>query len=171
MVSYVQTDRGDWSEQVAAKSKTKSESRELLIKIESFEQSYHIADHRAEVGRVDDEAIIDIRGTIFRSNDHMSHLEGKRADVSLACSQQYDTDPKLSGPEQPMLMTAGVVRGKFQARAYLPTKPFWALPDMIASGRVSHIIADYRVKPRSDSILHSLYFASLDNIERQELGA
>lgn len=156
---------------MAAKSKTKSDSIELLIEIESFEQSYHIADHRVEIGRVDDEAIIEIRGTILRSSYQMSHLEGKRADVSLVCSQQYDADPKLSEPEQPMLMTAGLVRGKFQALAYLPTKPFWALPEMIASGRVSHVIADYRVRPRSDSMLQSLYFASLDNIERQELAA
>ena len=69
MVSYVLPGQGDWSERVAAISKTKSDSKELLIEIETFDQSYHIADHRAEIGRVDDEAIIDIRGKVVRSSD------------------------------------------------------------------------------------------------------
>jgi len=48
MVSYVQSNRGDGSEQVVAKAKSKTEANELLITTETFEQSYHIADHRAD---------------------------------------------------------------------------------------------------------------------------
>ena len=69
MVSYVRSNRGDGSEQVAAKAKSKTEANELIITIGTFEQSYHIADHRAEIGRVDDEAIIDIQGTIVRADE------------------------------------------------------------------------------------------------------
>ena len=54
---------------MAARSKPKSDFKELLIEIVALEQSYHIADHRAEIGRVDDEAIIDIRGKVVRSSD------------------------------------------------------------------------------------------------------
>ena len=65
MVSYVQSNRGDWKEQLGSKSKTTHKSKELLIEIEAFEQSYQIADHRAEIGRVDDEAIVAVRGALF----------------------------------------------------------------------------------------------------------
>ncbi|WP_162789540.1 hypothetical protein [Altererythrobacter sp. ZODW24] len=147
---------------------TKSGSKELLIAIETFDQSYHIADHRAEIGRVDDEAIIDIHGTIVRAIDEAKALEGKRAEVSLICSKQYHCHRGHSESQQPMLMTANVLKGTFKALAYLPAKPFWALPKMITSGRVSHIIADYRAGPRRDSELRALYFASLDNTERRE---
>lgn len=169
MVSYVQPSRSDGSEQVVAKAKCKIEAKELLIAIETFEQSYHIADHRAEIGRVDDEAIIDIHGAIVRTDDHAKDLKAERAKVSLVCSQQYHSDPDRAEPQQPMLMTASVRKGVFQALAYLPPVPFWALPEMIASGRVTHVVADYRTAPRKDAMLHALYFASRANVGRQEL--
>ncbi len=155
---------------MAAKAKSKIEAKKLFIAIETFEQSYHIADHRAEIARVDDEAIIDIHGAIVRTNDHAKNLKVERAKVSLVCSQQYHSDPDQSEPRQPMLMTASVRKCVFQALAYLPSAPFWALPEMIASGRVTHIVADYRTAPRKDSMLHALYFASSANVARQELG-
>lgn len=154
---------------MAKADRTKGGSIELLIEIDSFEQSYNIADHRAEIGRVDDEAIIDIHGAIVRAGDHDKYLKVERAEVSLVCSQQHYSDPDQSEPEQPMLMTASVRKGVFQALAYLPPAPFWALPEMIASGRVTHVVADYRTAPRKDSMLHALYFASRANVARQEL--
>ncbi|MHA7820282.1 MAG: hypothetical protein ACX930_11605 [Erythrobacter sp.] len=153
---------------MAAKAKSKVEANELLIAIETFEQSYHIADHRAEIGRVDEEAIIDIHGSIVRAGDHGQDSEVERAEVSLVCSQQYHSDPDRAEPQQPMLMTASVRKSVFQALAYLPSAPFWALPEMIASGRLTHVVADYRTAPRKDSMLHALYFASRANIDRQE---
>lgn len=153
---------------MAAKAKSKIEAKELLIAIETFEQSYHIADHRAEIGRVDDEAIIDIDGAIVRADDRDKDLKCERAEVSLVCSQQYYSDPDQSEPQQPMLMAAGVREGVFKALAYLPPTPFWALPDMIASGRVTHVFADYRTAPRKGATLQALYFASRLIIERQE---
>ncbi|MEL6709371.1 MAG: hypothetical protein AAFP79_13905 [Pseudomonadota bacterium] len=153
---------------MVAKTKSKIEAKELLIAIETYEQSYHIADHRAEIGRVDDEAIIDIHGAIVRTGDHDQDSEVERAEVSLVCSQQYHSDLDRPEPQQPMLMTASVRKGVFQALAYLPPAPFWALPEMIASGRVTQIVADYRTAPRKDSMLHALYFASRTNIDRQE---
>ncbi|WP_128891736.1 hypothetical protein [Erythrobacter sp. HKB08] len=150
---------------MSAKAKSKIEAKELLIEIEAFEQSYHIADHRAEIGRVDDEAIIDIHGAIVRAGDHDQDSKVERAEVSLVCSEQYHSDPDQSEPQQPMLMTASVRKGVFQALAYLPPAPFWALPEMIASGRVTHVVAGYRTAPRKDSMLHALYFASHTNID------
>lgn len=154
---------------MAAKTKSQIEANELLISVEAFKQSYHIADHCAEIGRVDDEAIIDIHGAIVRSSDQEGQLEGKRAEVSLVCSEQYHSEPDQSEPQQPMLMTASVRKGVFQALAYLPPAPFWALPEMISSGRVTHVVADHRTAPRKDSTLQALYFASRENIDRQEL--
>ena len=154
---------------MSAKAKSKIEAKELLIAIEAFEQSYHIADHRAEIGRVDDEAIIDVHGAIVRAGDHDEDSAVERAELSLVCSQQYHSKPDSPEPQQPMLMTASVRKGVFQALAYLPPAPFWALPEMIASGRVTHIVADYRTAPRNDSMLHALYFASRANIDRQEI--
>jgi len=78
---------------MAKADRTKGGSIELLIEIDSFEQSYHIADHRAEIGCVDDEAIIDIRGAIVPSSDQDRQLDCPRAEVSLVCSQQYHSDP------------------------------------------------------------------------------
>jgi len=153
---------------MAAKAKSKTDANELLITIETFEQSYHIADHRAEIGRVDDEAVIDIQGTIVRADELDEDLKAERAEVSLVCAQEYHSDPDQSEPQQPMLMTVSVRKGVFQALAYLPPAPFWALPEMIASGRVTHVIADYRIAPRKDSMLHALYFASRTTIDRQE---
>lgn len=153
----------------AGQGVSKIEVKELLIAIEAFDQSYHIADHRAEIGRVDDEAIIDIQGAIVRAGGHDKSFKVERAKVSLVCSQQYHSESGQSEPQQPMLMAASVRKGVFQALAYLPTAPFWALPEMISSGRVTHVVADYRTAPRKDSILHALYFASRANIERQEI--
>ncbi|MEP0391104.1 MAG: hypothetical protein ABJ205_12060 [Erythrobacter sp.] len=53
---------------MAAKAKSKIEAKELLIAIETFERSYHIANHRTEICRVDDEAIIDINDAIVLSS-------------------------------------------------------------------------------------------------------
>lgn len=148
--------------------RTKGGSIELLIEIDSFEQSYHIADHRAEIGRVDDEAIIDIVGKVVRSSDRQPSF-GTPAEVSLVCSQSYHAAADASEAPLPMLMTASHSKGPFRALGYLPPQPFWASPDMISSGRVSHVIVDYRNEPSRDSTLHALYFASLANIQRQEI--
>jgi len=67
---------------VSARTNPKNEAKELLIAIETFEQSYHIADHRAELGRVD-EAIIELSGKIVRSSDRRRPLDNKPAKVSL----------------------------------------------------------------------------------------
>ncbi len=150
---------------MAAKAKSKSEAKELLIAIETFEQSYHIADHRAEIARVDDEAIIELSGRIVRSSDRRNPLNGKPAQVSLVCAQSYHKDPKQAQAVVPMLMTASLVRGIFQIMAYLPPNPFWALPEAITSERVSHVLADYRVDRGRYSKLSSLYFAPLNRIE------
>ena len=45
---------------MAKADRAKGGSKEVLIEIGAFDQSYHIADHRVDIGRVDDEAIIDI---------------------------------------------------------------------------------------------------------------
>ena len=166
MVSYVQSNRGNWREQLGAKSKAKHNSNELLIEIEAFEQSYHITDHHAEIGRVDDEAIIDLSGMIVRSSDRKRQLAGQPAQVSLVCAQSYHTHPEREQPDVPMLMTASLVKEIFQIMAYLPPKPFWALPEAITTGRVTHVLADYQVGRGRDSTLHALYFASHKNIEK-----
>ncbi|MXP48203.1 hypothetical protein GRI43_12480 [Altererythrobacter luteolus] len=153
---------------MAKADRTKGGSIELLIEIDSFEQSYHIADHRAEIGRVDDEAIIEIRGKIVRTSDHRP-LVGAPAEMSLVCSQSYHAAPDTSEAPMPMLMTASHSQGAFKALGYLPPQPFWSLPDMISSGRVSHVIVDYRAGVGRGFELHALYFTSHENIKRQEL--
>jgi len=68
-----------------------------------------------------------------------------------------------------MLMIANYIKGTFKALGYLPPMPFWALPEMISSGRVSHVIVDYRAEVGRGFELHALYFASGVSVERQEL--
>ena len=149
--------------------RTKGGSIELLIEIDSFEQSYHIADHRAEIGRVDDEAIIDVRGKIVRTSDHRP-LVGAPAEVSLVCSQSYHAAPDETEAPLPMLMTVSHSKGAFKALGYLPPKPFWALPEMISSGRVSQVTVDYRPGIGRGYELHALCFSSHEKLKRQELG-
>ncbi len=150
---------------MAKADRTKGGSIELLIEIDSYEQSYHIADHRAEIGRVDDEAIIDIRGKIVRTSDHRP-LVGASAELSLVCSQSYHAAPDASEAPQPMLMTASHSKGSFKALGYLPPQPFWALPELISFGRVSHVVVDYRPGVSRGSELHALYFTSHENIKQ-----
>ena len=152
---------------MAKADRPKSGSKELLIEIDTFEQSYHIADHRAEIGRVDDEAIIDIFGKVVGSSDRKPLL-GTPAEVSLVCSQSYHAAQDASEAPLSMLMTASHVKGTFRALGYLPAQPFWALPDMISSGRGSQVIVDYRAGGGRGSELHALYFTSHENMKCQE---
>lgn len=144
---------------MAKADRAKGGSKEVLIEIGAFDQSYHIADHRVDIGRVDDEAIIDIFGRVVRSRDQQPFV-GVPAELSLICSQAYHSDPEASEAPLPMLMTASHAKDKFKALGYLPPQPFWALPEMISSGRVSHVIVDYRAGGGRGYELHALSFTS-----------
>ena len=102
------------------------------VEIDSFTRRYFIS--RSGVGAdslIDDEAQLEIEATIKAiSPAHKKYL-GQAMHVSLLSAQRY------SGETQSVSAFFGslTLRGsRRSALAYLPPKPFWELPAMIAGG-------------------------------------
>ena len=69
---------------MTVRAKVKIEPIDLLIENNTLEQSYHIVNHRSGIGRVDDEAIINIQGEIARSSDNTWKFKGKCTVILLS---------------------------------------------------------------------------------------
>ena len=75
---------------------------------------------------------------------------------------------KKDSTGKPYLMSAQLRKTGCSVAAYLPADAFWALPEMISSGAITHIEARFDKPSRGSGDLQSLYFATAAKLD--ELG-
>jgi hypothetical protein len=109
-----------------------SHDGEVWAKIISHKSSYYIS--RDAVGddqyRVHDEAQLEIIGTIDAIAPRQRKHLGEQLLVSLIAAEKYEPKEPASVPFFGSVNFRGSQRSAF---AYLPSKPFWALPDLIGN--------------------------------------
>lgn len=152
-----------------AKRKPRPPEPEILVAaIESVERTYYVSEQRGEVRRVEDEAILDIVGRIEHLDRSRSQFLGRQIGISLICARSFGGEESSPATGKPFLMSVQLRKKGCSIAAYLPADAFWALPEMISSGAVTHIEARFD-KPRHGSgDLQSLYFATASKLD--ELG-
>ena len=142
-----------------ARRKTPPPEPELLVaRIESFTQSYYIAQDRAQGLPTQDEALIDITAIIEDiSKRHKKHL-GQNIDIALACTRVFNGDGPISVGDHTFLLLMNLGKDYRGCMAYLPSDAFWAIPRMIETGRVTHIEARFAPTRYGNGELLSLHF-------------
>jgi hypothetical protein len=141
-----------------ARRKTPRPDPELLVaRIDRFEQSYYIAEDRTHQEPVQDEALIEITGTIEDiSKRHKQHL-GLEIEITLGCAHGFsDREPTVT-KDRPFLLMMVLRKNQRSCMAYLPSASFRAIPRMIETGRVTHIEARFEPVRYGDGALLSLY--------------
>lgn len=107
-------------------------SGNVWAKIEGYTRKYFIS--RSDVGNdrlIDDEAQLEIEATIQAISPAQKKHLGAAIQISLLSAQNYSSD------KQPVSAFFGslTLRGSQRsALAYLPQKPFWEFPALIAGG-------------------------------------
>lgn len=114
------------------KIKKRIEQEELRARILSVSRSYYVSS--AEVGEVayiDDEAILELEGLIEGvSPRHRKHL-GLPITISLLSARRYSPQRE---PGSAFFGSINIRGASRSALSYLPAKPFWHIPEMIAGG-------------------------------------
>ena len=127
------------------KLKARNISGEVWIRVASYKRKYYIS--RPDLGsdgRTNDEAQLEIEGTIEAvSPPHKKHL-GAVLELSLLSAQDYSSDRSSVSPFFGSVTLRGSQRS---ALAYLPPKPFWELPAVIGSGAI-HIALGWTSRRR-----------------------
>lgn len=140
------------------KRKPPAESFTLTASIDSVERSYFIAEHH-DLRRVDDEAILTIRGRIEQISPRYKRHAGSIIEMQLLCARSFHRDKPLPASDKPFLMSVSLRGDSPSLGAYLPADAFWALPDMISSKAVTHIQAEFGPSRAGLADLQFLYFA------------
>jgi len=144
---------------VMARRKTPPPEPELLVaRIESFAQSYYIAQDRARDPSVEDEALIDITAIIEDISKRHKKLIGEKIEITLACSRVVEDSGPAVARDHAFLLTMNLRKGYRGCMVYMPRDPFWAIPRMIETGRVTHIEARFEPIRYGDGELLSLHF-------------
>jgi hypothetical protein len=105
----------------------------VWVRITSYKRKYYISrtDRGDETTRTDDEAQLEIRGTIVAITPaQKKHLDAAM-EISLLCAQDYSPGSNKASPFFGSVTLRGSQRS---ALAYLPPKPFWELPGLISEG-------------------------------------
>jgi hypothetical protein len=139
---------------MAKRKAPRPEPEKLIARIESFEQTYYIG----QLGKgAEDEALIDIVARIERvSPRHKQHL-GELIDIRLACARSFNGDGPTAASDKPFLMFMNLSKNHRSLMAYLPSSPFWSIPQMIEAGRVTHIDVRFAPLHRGSGDLESVY--------------
>lgn len=141
------------------------ETFDLTATIERVEQTYYISENRGHKEPVEDEAIIDITGTISMISPAYKQHHGREIEVSVIRARSFTDDGPTPITDKPFLLTVNLRKNRCSAMAYIPADAFWALPGMISSGAVTHIMVRFDKPWRGTATLLSLYFAPLSKIE------
>lgn len=122
--------------------KKPTESFTLTSAIQSIERSYFIAEH-SNLRRVDDEAILTVRGIIEQISPRYKRHAGGAIEMQFVCARSFDRDKPVPAADKPFLLSV-TLRGESRSlMAYLPSDAFWSLPEMIASKAVTHVEAGF----------------------------
>lgn len=114
------------------KAKKHIEPEELRARIVTVSRSYYVSCSEVDdESYVDDEAIIEVEGLIEEvSPRHRKHL-GLPITISLLSAKRYSPKREPSSAFFGSINLRGESRS---ALSYLPAKPFWHIPEMIAAG-------------------------------------
>ena len=107
-------------------------SGDAWVKVAGYTRKYFIT--RTDVGaaaRIDDEAQLEIAGTIEAISPAQKKHLGAAMHISLLSAQNYSAESKTVSAFFGSLTLRGSQRS---ALAYLPPKPFWELPAIISGG-------------------------------------
>jgi hypothetical protein len=148
-----------------AKRKIVPEVFELTAAIERLEQSYYISENREAAERVGDEAIIELVGTIIAINPAYKQHIGREIEMTIVRARSFNDHGPTPTADKPFLVSLNLRKGSCSLMAYLPGDAFWALPDMIASKAITHVMAGFGKPIRGSAELLSLYFAPLSKIQ------
>lgn len=115
----------------------------LVARIENFEQTYFISEHREHREPVADEALIEINGLIETITPrHKQHLHRPVA-ITLACAASFQIEGRTLAGDDPYLVSVNLRKDRCSMMAYLPAHAFWAIPSMIDADRATHIAARF----------------------------
>lgn len=117
---------------VARKIRKHIEPEELRARILTVSRSYYISSTEVrDEAYVDDEAILEVEGLIEDvSARHRKHL-GLAITINLLSAKRYSPEREPSSAFFGSINLRGTTRSAF---SYLPARPFWHIPDMIAGG-------------------------------------
>lgn len=145
------------------KRKPALESYTLVASIRSIEQSYSISEERS-YRRVDDEAVLLLKGAIERISTRYNRHHGKEIEIQLLCARSFDRDHPSAPVEKPFLMSVSFRGAVAGVGAYLPSDAFWALADMIKSKEVNLVEIDFSSSRYGFAELLNLNFAPAQNL-------
>lgn len=131
----------------------------LVATIREIEQTYYISEEYGELARVDDEAIVDIVGEIEDISPAQKRFLGQKIEMSFISARSFSRkDPGVT-IDKPFLLPIQLRKDRCSLMAYLPADAFWALPNLISSGAVTHIEARFAKPHYGTGDLLSVYFA------------
>lgn len=148
-----------------AKRKIVTETFELTASIERVEQTYYISEHRGIELPVSDEAIVEMFGRIVTISPQYKQHVGAEIDMAVIRAQSFSRDNPTPTADKPFMVSLILKKNSRSLTAYIPADAFWALPGMISSGAVTHVMARFDKPWHSSATLLSLYFAPLSKIE------
>jgi hypothetical protein len=141
------------------RKKPPPETEELVATIETVERTYYASQERDHGKFFDDEAILDVVGTIQTISPRHKRFLGHTIEMSFVCARRFKSDSEA--PEGgPFLLSISLKKDRCSFMAYLPSDAFWALPGMIASEEVTRIEARFTKVRYGGGELLSVYFAS-----------
>jgi len=136
------------------------EAGEVWAKIVSFRPKYYISRSGiADDCRIDDEAQLEVVAIIDAISAAQGKHVGQEMDISLLATESYTprefTTPKFFGSVN--------MRGSHRsAMAYLPSAPFWALPDLIC-GRDAWVCFGWEPMHRGYGQLTSFFIGDAED--------
>lgn len=139
----------------------------LVARISGIQQAYFISQYRMRGEHVDDEAMIDVLGTIEFISPRLKQHLGAPIEMSFACARTYNSAGPTPTSDKPVLLTMNLRKNNRSFLAYLPSAPYWSIPNMIAIGSVTHVHAMFAPITRGSGELLSVYLlpeAKVDDV-------
>ncbi len=133
------------------------EPRELIVKIDGYEQTYYISEHGLDGRATSDEALIDVQGRIIAISKKLKQHLNERLDVSFACATSYSENERTPVSDKPFLLPMNLRKDHRSFMTYLPAAAFWSIPEMIDAGRLTHIEARFSPPQYGSGNLVSVY--------------
>jgi hypothetical protein len=133
---------------------------ELTAKIESYCRTYYLAQHSGESRRLEDEAQLEITATVIDISRRHRRFLGAPIEISLLTARSFNrSDERTKSAETAFLCQMNLRKIGCSCLAYLPSDAFWALPDMLRSGAVTHIQITFEPTRHGSGTLQSIYLA------------
>lgn len=139
------------------KRKPPPEPSTLTAVIEGKAQSYYLSQEPG-LGRVDDEAIIDLVGRIEEISPAHKRHQGKQIEMSLVCSRSFSRDDPTPTTDKPFLLSVNLRGEQRSLMAYMPADAFWSVSSMIVAGEITHVEARFGPIHRGNADLLSLHW-------------